>query len=57
MPEQKPSSRIISMSYSVRWRSRWASTSLPADSNAATCSSSSSRISRTARSMVAGGVT
>ena len=35
MPEQKPSSRIISMSYSVRWRRRWASTSLPAASNVA----------------------
>ena len=56
MPEQNPSSRIISMSYSVRWRRRCASTSFPADSNSASCSSSSARISRIERSIVSGGV-
>ena len=29
MPEQKPTWRIISTSYSVRMRSRWASSILP----------------------------
>ena len=52
MPEQKPSSRIISRSYSVRWRIRWASSIRPSASKRATCSSSSARSSSTARSIV-----
>ena len=35
MPEQDPTWRIISMSYVVRIRSRWASSSLPWRSNVA----------------------
>ena len=44
MPEQYPSSRIISMSYSVRWRMRWASTSISLSLKYFTWSSSSVRI-------------
>ncbi len=57
MPLQKPSSCIISRSYSVRWRMRCASSILPSDSNCLTCSSSSWRISTAARSIVGFDVT
>ncbi len=42
MPEQNPTWRIISMSYVVRIRSRWASSSLPCRSSSASRSASSS---------------
>ena len=46
-PGQNPSSFSISMSYSVRWRSRWASSSLPCPSNQAVRWFISLRISAT----------
>ena len=52
MPLQKPSSRSISMSNWVRWRSRCDSSSLPCASSSLVRASSSSRISPTARSIV-----
>ena len=57
MPEQNPTWRIISMSYSVRMRSRWASSSLPWFSSSASRSASSASMSRTARSMRSGPAT
>ena len=52
MPEQKPISRSISMSYWVRWRSRCDSSGLPSDSSSAQRSFSSRPISATAASIV-----
>ena len=49
MPLQKPTSRIISRSYWVRMRRRWASSSLPSFSNQARRSPSSSSIWTMAR--------
>ena len=57
MPLQKPSSCIISRSYSVRCRMRCASSILPSASNCLICSFSSCLISSTARSMVGFDVT
>ena len=57
MPEQEPTWRIISTSYVVRIRSRWASSSLPCFSKAATCSSSSGSMPLIARSIRAGPAT
>ena len=45
MPLQKPISRSISMSYCVRWRRRWDSSSLPSASSSAQRSLSSRAIS------------
>ena len=53
MPLQKPISRSISMSYWVRWRRRWDSSSLPSASSSAQRALSSRPISSTARSIVA----
>ena len=57
MPEQDPTWRIISTSYVVRIRSRWASSSLPCFSKVATCSSSSASMPAIARSIRAGPAT
>ena len=57
MPEQDPTWRIISTSYVVRIRSRWASSSLPCFSNVASWSSSSSSIPVIARSIRSGPAT
>ena len=57
MPEQEPTWRIISMSYDVRIRSRWASSSLPCRSNSATCSSISASMLPMARSIRCGPAT
>ena len=54
MPEQEPIWRIISMSYVVRIRSRWASSSLPCFSIEASCSSSSASMPVMARSIRSG---
>ena len=57
MPEQKPTWRIISMSYVVRIRSRCASSSLPCCSSSASRSSSSASMPRIARSIRSGPAT
>ena len=57
MPEQKPTWRIISMSYVVRIRSRCASSSLPCFSSSASRSASSSSIRPIARSIRSGPAT
>ncbi len=57
MPAQLPTWRIISMSYVVRIRSRWASSSLPWRSNSARRSASSSSMPWIARSMRSGPAT
>ena len=57
MPLQKPSSRIISMSYSVRCLIRCASSIIPFSWKSFACSSSSWRISTSARSIVGFDVT
>ena len=57
MPEQEPIWRIISMSYVVRMRSRWASSSLFCRSSSASRSSSSSSMPVIARSMRSGPAT
>lgn len=57
MPEQDPIWRIISRSYVVRMRSRWASSILPCFSSSARRSASSASIPRTAFSMRSGPAT
>ena len=57
MPEQEPTWRIISMSYVVRIRSRWASSSLPCCSSSASRSASSASMPLIARSMRSGPAT
>ena len=57
MPEQDPTWRIISTSYVVRIRSRWASSSLPCRSKALSWSSSSSSMPRIAFSIRSGPAT
>ncbi len=52
MPLQKPISLSISMSYWVRWRSRWLSRSFPEPSSSAQRALSSRPISATAASTV-----
>ncbi len=57
MPEQKPTWRIISMSYCVRIRSRCASSSLPPRSSSASRASASASMLSIARSMRSGPAT
>ena len=53
MPAQLPVSRIISRSNMVRWRRRWASSSLPCESKQRQRSSSSSSIAPKASRILA----
>ena len=57
MPEQKPSSRIISRSKVVRWRRRAASSARPCSSSQATRSSASASIVPIAACSLSAGVT
>ena len=57
MPEQKPSSRIISRSNVVRWRSRSASSTMPLASSSAARSSISFSMSTIASFSLSAGVT